>query len=205
MVSIFPNPKNCSGQEEMVNRYLDGELSPLEQEGFQPHLQRCLACQALLAELETVFADLVALEEITAPGRIVEGVMAGLPGESWPESRPRSFDLGQWVLAGQIAIGLGLGLMLLPVGISTFNSQALGMSWLTLASLFRSQAGWLSELLKDFSQWGQIWLEAGVTSINLNISPGLATGLVVGLGLAWLLGNGVLLRNYSSPTRNGGV
>jgi anti-sigma factor RsiW len=74
----------CPGQKETIHLYLDGELNPAEREEFLAHLQTCQTCQALLAELQMVFAELDSLEEAAVPTEIVSQVMANLVGPTSP-------------------------------------------------------------------------------------------------------------------------
>ena len=85
--------------EEMLHRFLDGELNLAEREAFETHLAQCQTCQADLAELQTLFTELASIEAVAAPPELVSQVMTRLPAA---HPAPRRVSMGQGLLAGQI-------------------------------------------------------------------------------------------------------
>lgn len=201
----FLNNITCSGQEEMIQQFLDGALDPPERDALVIHLRHCSACQTMLVEFEALFGELAALETVAAPDRLVDRVMDRLPAGSSPEPTPRPGRLSLLVVASQIIISLGLLLVLWPAEMPIFGSQALKLPWLILTPIFSSLANWLSALFLDVSQGAQQLWPPEPAIVSLNISLDLGIGLAVGLGLAWLVGNVWLLRRYPFPTKNGGT
>ncbi len=69
----------CYGQEEIIHRFLDGELPPTEQNSFRVHLESCKACRMLLTQQQTLFTELTTLETEAPPPEIADRIMANLP------------------------------------------------------------------------------------------------------------------------------
>ncbi len=197
------NPPPCSGQEETLYLFLDGELSQAEREEFMIHLQMCPTCQAQLAELQTLFTELASLAEVTAPSELAAQVMAKLPT---PAAGPRRLSLGQGILMGQVAIGLSLILLTYPFLVATFNQPLIGQPWLTLYEMGSSLAHWQVELFDYLIALLQArWLFTETLS-GFRLSPGLGPAVVASVSLlAWLIGYGVLLYRSSSSFKNGGA
>lgn len=189
----------CTGKEDTIFQYLDGELPAAERSAFEHHLTECAACRALLAETESLFAEFAALDDLPAPvAEISAAVMANLPRKTEPSPAER------WLPAAQLAIGLGLLAVSLP---KLWNGLAWQLSlpqwtiptipWALLAQRFNVPAGWLTEWAANLSaQWDGAFLP---------ISPTLAIAALILLGLAWLVANSVLLNPKQSHTfKNGG-
>ncbi len=189
-------------KEETLFQYLDGELPPAERAAFEQHLAGCAACQQLLADANTLFADLSALANVPAPtAEIAVAVMAHLPRRAAPSPAER------WLPAAQLAVGLALLALSVPKmwrGLAwTFAlplwSPPAAVPWLSLAQRFRRPAGWLA------AGWEQIWTQlSGVSLIQL--SPSLLWGGITLFGMAWLASNALLLNpKQSHILKNGGT
>jgi anti-sigma factor RsiW len=197
-------PAACPGQEETLYLYLDAALNPAEQEKFEPHLAHCQVCQTLLTDLQALFTELNALEDIPAPVNIADRVMADI-AVTIPS--PERSGLSWLVLAGQIAIGLTLLIFAQPMVTTSFDYQQLWLPWQTmLGDISRSLTTWLLELGLNLEQLLQSqWPPAIARSAGLDLPLGLALAVVAGLGLAWLVGNTMLLRTHSPTLKNGGA
>ena len=154
--------QNCPGQEEKIHLYLDGELSASERETFEIHLEQCQVCQTHLAATEALFAEIDSLEDVAAPNIVVDRVMANLPATTpAPQASSGSAqqqDLPSWlVLAGQLGLGLGLTVFILPFITSAFNNQLLRLPWVIFSEMFHSLSSWLTLLTIDFSNRLQAW------------------------------------------------
>jgi len=183
----------CSGNENLINQYLDGELSPPEAERFEAHLAGCQACQHELAQTRTLFTLLSQVQE--APVSLRQEVLAGLP-------RQQASPLGRWVLLAQ---GIAT-LVLLALALPTLQA------WYEQASAWLAP-GWLSHLLADAGVWWQgsrLWLASVLT---IEVRPTLPQGLglawpqaaVIAVALVglWVLGNRLLFNE--KPNGTGGM
>lgn len=190
----------CPEQEARLHLYLDGELSPAEQEALLAHLRQCQGCRTRLAELQTLFAELTSLEEVAAPPELVSQVMANLPATN---GRSRPGLVGQFALAGQVIIGLALLLLARPVVATALDHQVVQQPWLILTDITTSSAAWLIDLGVNLSQrLPSQWPSTGAF-IGLDISLGMGLAIVASLSLAWLIGNTVLLRHPPTSLKNG--
>ncbi len=234
----------CSGREESIHLFLDGELNPAEREAFVAHLEQCQVCRSLRVELQTLSAKLGFLEETFPSPGIVSQVMANLPA---PGSSPRRAAIGRLVLIGQVGIGLALMLVAWPVVAPALDSRIGWLPWPNISDMPALLAGWLMNLGGDLSYQSQWPPEFELTALlvdlsqrlqsqwppaefpgdiskyldrflaalqsqwppvefpGLNISPGISLAIVASLSLAWLIGNGVLLRHNSNSLKNGGT
>ncbi len=185
----------CSGQEETVFLFLDGELSPLEHAAFAAHLQGCPACQALVDEWAHFSASLATAEELPPPPGLVEEVMARIEKEPVPGAS----RLDELILGGQLLVGLGLLALfgpslvkgLLPwlrTGLAVQGQLTL-LFWQRLLALGRGMGGWRPLPLElPQADWFALSSQLGLI-------------LVVALVLVWLLGNAVLLGPPSGRSR----
>ncbi len=190
----------CRGRENTIHRFLDDDLTAVEQAEFLNHLPQCAACQRLFTELQSLFADLAMIETVAPPAGIASAVMARLPE---PAPSPLRSPLGRLALGGQIIIGLILlllaGWLLLP----------LLDEWLAQISGFEgaipplSPETWLTDLSSNISTWLETW-SPPAPALTLDIPADSLLILIPILTLAWLLGNGLLLRRYLSTPKNGG-
>lgn len=209
MTDSFSNDRACPGQPETSQLWLDSELPPAERAALEAHLATCPRCQADLAGLKAIYADLARLTEVAAPGDLVDRVMMNLPVQTTPraispETNGRPFFLGQLALAVQIGVGLGLLLVALRLIGPDLNHPALWLPWFTVAEMVASFGTWLAGLSSYANMWARTWPPT-IGFAGLDISPTLAVMLVAGLGLAWLAGNTLLLAPRPSTPKNGGV
>lgn len=191
----------CQGREETIHRFLDDDLSPVERAEFLNHVPQCAACQSLLTELQALFAGLERVEEVSPPAGIPSAVMAQLPQ---PVASPLRSPLGWVALGGQIAVGLILvllaGRLLWPL-----LHEGLGQpGWFELTPSVISLRMWLTDLLINIGTWVQTW-STTVPTFNPGLPAGSLLILIPILALAWLIGNGLLLRRYLSTPKNGGA
>ncbi|GEM_PF-574775 len=193
--------EECQGQEEMVFLFLDGELSPLEHAAFAAHLQGCPACQALVDQWAHFSASLAVAEELPPPPELAEGVMARIAQEPPPRAADR---LGELILGAQLLVGLGL---LLLFGPSLLKGLA---PWLGVGQSLDGQLslrfwqGFLA-LVRGVISWRPLprLPSPGILSPTdwFTLSSQVGLILVVALGLAWLLGNALLLGPTSGKGR----
>jgi anti-sigma factor RsiW len=200
----MPGTTTCPGQEETLYLYLDAVLNPVEQEEFETHLAHCQECQRLLVDLQALFTELNTLEDVAAPVNIADRVMAYIAATT---SSPERSGLGWLILAGQIGVGLTLLIVAQPMVATSFDYQQLWLPWQTLpGDISQSLTTWLLELGFSLEQLLQSqWPPAVARSAGLDLPPGVALALVAGLGLAWLVGNTMLLRTNSPTLKNGGA
>jgi anti-sigma factor RsiW len=185
----------CLKDEEWINRYLDGELSPSERRRFQQHLAGCPACQRDLARTRALFAVLEGLQDAPVPAGLPNEVLGGLS----PQPAPR-FSL--WVLAAQVAATL----------------LFLGLAYPQLAIWYEQLGtwfapGWLSSQIAHVAAWGRdvrTWLvEVPASHLRWSWPQGFgltwsqAAVIVVALISLWWIGNQLLLAGRSN--RTGGI
>lgn len=191
----------CSIQEETVHLYLDKALPPPEWEAFAAHLPQCPACQTRLADLQSLFAELMLLDDVDAPVDLASQVMATLPA---PAASARFVSPGLLALAAQLSVGVLIAVAAWPVITST-TTYPVQQFVLTLSQIVLSLNGWLNDVIAGLNNLIPArWPPAGPVS-GLDISPAIIALLIIGLGLAWLIGNTILLRQNPSSFKNGGA
>lgn len=201
MMPPLPPPAGCPGQPELVQRYLDDDLSPPQRQIFETHLEACAACQTHLRELQALFAELAVVETgpLAPPPHLTEAVMAALPPQDESAAAQTSWP-GRLVLALEALLGLGLLAWLWPwfsIWLTQVNPVS-EMDALHLSLSVLSLSGWLEGNLLNLQSQGQLWWQTVQTTTEAYLPPGLTLGLGLVLGLVWLLGNGVLLKNPSA-------
>lgn len=195
------NPSPCQGREEIIQLFLDGELTQPERENFLAHVESCLNCQRLLQQWQTLFAELDTLKEAIEPVDLVNQVMVRL-------SQPTAASptrLSQLVLAGQFVIGLALLVMVWPLISAFFGSYDLTPAWPNLFNLTTSLTQGLAETSQDLSLWLDSQRRQALGWLRFDLSSGLVLALIAGCALVWLAGNTVLLRANPPSFRNGGT
>jgi anti-sigma factor RsiW len=173
----------CFENEDWIDRYLDGRLSPAEQARFEEHLAACPTCQGKVTQLSAVFATLDLLQEVSVPTNFRTQVMAGLP-------RRAASPVAGWLLLAQAAATL----LLLALALPTLRA------WYARISVWLAP-GWLSTWGRD--AWASL-APALTLDLNLNWPEGLglawaqAAILAVVLVGLWVLSNRLLLTAESN-------
>ncbi|WP_330949661.1 zf-HC2 domain-containing protein [Virgibacillus sp. MG-45] len=73
---------NCVKEAvELMHKYLDGDLTKVEQKELRVHLEGCPDCQQHFHELKRTITLVKSTEPMTAPTDFVQGVMEKLPTE----------------------------------------------------------------------------------------------------------------------------
>jgi hypothetical protein len=181
--------------EEMLNMYLDGELSKGERDCVETHLATCEACCSELLELQTLFGALDELAPAPAPN-LVPGVLDQIRprrkvAELWPWSIPAlqtatALTLLVWGwtrLVGYWGIAVDTVSFARPRDTWTWVSGWAAERWTALY-------GWLDVGRFEFQRWS-IRLP---TFSGLHLSPTQLAVLCALLAALWLVGNAVLLR-----------
>jgi hypothetical protein len=199
----------CPGRVETIQLWLDRELPVSEQATFEAHLATCPQCQADLAELRTIYAELATLPEVAAPDDLVGQVMVNLPARTLSPARSTDtkdqlFFLSQLALAVQMGVGLIFLLLAIRLISPNLDHRLLWLPWLTISEMVSSFGHWLTELSGYVDLWARTW-PPSLSLVGLDISPTLAVILMAALGLAWLAGNTLLLGPRQSTPKNGGV
>ncbi|MGH7510655.1 MAG: zf-HC2 domain-containing protein [Gemmatimonadales bacterium] len=105
---------------DRLSEYLDGELPDTERMALEAHLETCVECSTVLADLARVVARAGRVEP-RAPGRDLWPGIAARIGARAP-ARPEMVDLTSWRAAGRWTFSLpqlaaaGIALMLLSGG-----------------------------------------------------------------------------------------
>jgi len=191
-----PTHPACSGREETVHRYLDGDLSPAERTAFADHLQTCPACRELLDQIQVVFDALAAWQTAAPPSGIPNQVMARLPA-----SRRKRVDLWSPILAGQLLVGLTVLVLVW---------SRLQARWLSLAQQLELLPALPNLLIFPHLTVPTLPLPESWPALPILprpeflLTPETALLLVVIILLAWLAGNVLLLGARPLPFRNGG-
>ena len=187
---------DCSGNQERIDRYLDGEMLPEEQAQFEEHVARCPSCQREMAGMRALFAALEGLEAAPVPRGLRQEVLAGL------DARPVVSPLVRQFVAIQ-AIASTLLLVLAYPTLAEWYERA--SAWLGY--------GWLSRLTADAINRGQdVWrslIQTAAVQVDLTWPRGLgltwpqAALLAVALLGLWVLGNHLLLATRSNGIGGG--
>ena len=65
---------NCTGFDERLAEYLEGELEPAERHAVQAHMTSCVRCTALVRDLERISADAGQLAELSPSRDLWAGI-----------------------------------------------------------------------------------------------------------------------------------
>jgi anti-sigma factor RsiW len=164
--------------DELIRRYVDGELEYSMANALRAHLDECARCRHNLAALERLDARLSDLDHIVPPRDFAAQVQARATTLAPPRHAPR----WHWPLAGLLAL---CGTLALVVA----NDQLLALAARLLGAA------------SDLSEWtmtvlgGANSLSAGTALLGLRAGPALVLGLCM-LGLAGLI---VLRRSLENP------
>ena len=75
----------CEKIQDELSAFLDGELSAAERARIQEHLKACAACQALLADLQTVQASLQEMPKLAAPAGLAASISEAVRADQTAE------------------------------------------------------------------------------------------------------------------------
>lgn len=160
--------------DEILNEYLDHEAE--DRARIEEHLSTCADCANRLADLESLFADLASLPEISIPRPVVIPLAKAYALPRWLT----------WTAAVQSAIAIAAAIITLP-----FLADLLPMidtrSLVDLA--IEAQSLWTG-LLDSLSQVQM----PPIPEIPIAEFSSLMMALA-GVSVLWLLGNGLLLKN----------
>ena len=169
--------------DEQLNEYLDNAST--ERSFIETHLDSCDECAARLSTLQTLFADLDSLPEVTISHDIAARFR---PRPSLPAQLPRWLTLTASLQAAAALVALIVAIpffsiMLPKVEMPSFTTwlfeiQSIWTSWLDQLSNFN---------LPTFQPSNLPTLELSTLFIALAI-----------VSIFWIFGNGLLLRNNRS-------
>lgn len=169
--------------DEQLNEYLDNAST--ERAFIETHLDSCDECAARLSTLQTLFADLDSLPEVTLSRDIAARFR---PRPSLPAQLPRWLTLTATLQAAAALVALIVAIpffsiMLPQVEMPSFTTwlfeiQSLWASWLDTLSTFQ---------MPTFQPSNIPTLEMSTLFIALAI-----------VSIFWIFGNGLLLRNNRS-------
>jgi anti-sigma factor RsiW len=188
--------------EDVLNMYLDGELSGGERDRVEVHLAVCDACRVEFSALQQLFVALDELVPARAPDlvpRVLSRIESPLPQPRMPASRLRPLP---WLTAALQAIAM---MALLAWGWrqltdqwsmvnDSFLPEAVNAAW-SQASVW-AQTQWTAISAWPSTAWAEVqaWLTRLSTSADLPLPLNQVAVLGVALVFVWLLGNVVLLR-----------
>jgi anti-sigma factor RsiW len=183
--------------DETLNEYLDGALSARALTQAEGHLRVCDACARRLRLRGELFAALDDLPEVPlktdlAP-RIVEILQSRLPVDR-PRRRAPSWSLG-FALAAEAVGALALLALAAPDALSQLEASILSGITGSFLSAAEEVGVYLSALVASPDPLG---IEALVSGLGAPSIPWASVSSLITLlaasTLAWLLGNGILLR-----------
>lgn len=104
----------CDEIREILEPYLDGDLSAAETEGVRVHLEGCQACAKELALAVTIQNELRALPQLDCPPEVLARVREAGRGQVVPfRGRPRAWRTFQTAAAAAaLALTVGAGYLL---------------------------------------------------------------------------------------------
>lgn len=98
---------HCEEALELLEPYVDGDLSPMEASRLRFHVERCGSCAAELALATRIQRELRSLPELECPPEVLERVQLGGRGKVVPfPSRPQA---GWRIVAAAAVLALALG------------------------------------------------------------------------------------------------
>ena len=188
--------------EDLLNMYLDGELSDGERDSVEAHLAVCNACQAEFSDMQQLFVALDELAVAAAPD-LLPGVLKRVGSQPTRPQLPASgFQALPWFTAALQAI---TAMALLAWGwrhlANLWSTVRNAIPAETVRSMWPQVSGWAMAQWTALSAWpGAAWAEilTWMTRLSSSIDLPLPLTQVAVLGVAlvfvWLLGNGVILR-----------
>lgn len=193
-------PEPIHPDEARLNEYVDGELDDAARADVAAHVAGCAACAVRLAELRALFADLAALPDEPLAADLAPAVLARLPRRARaPAWAPRL------ALAAQALAAVAAFVLVWPWLAATLQASP-------AARLAAEAAGALSAMLVGLAPVWRAPVDAAESLLHAASTftppalpgPALGWGLgLAGFALAWLLGNGVLLRNLAHDKEQG--
>jgi anti-sigma factor RsiW len=108
---------NCTHLEELINDYVDGQLSEDEWHDVEQHLKGCAACRRSLEQLRGLVDQAAALPKEIPPSRdLLPGIRRVVEAAGAPQAR------GAWMWWASLAASV---LVVITVGITTmtFNDR----------------------------------------------------------------------------------
>jgi anti-sigma factor (TIGR02949 family) len=104
----------CEEALELLEPYLDGDLSPAGASRLRAHLERCPSCAAELDLAAKIQRELRALPELDCPPEVLERVLRAGRGEVVPfQPRTRAAGLRIAAAAALVALTVGGGALFL--------------------------------------------------------------------------------------------
>jgi anti-sigma factor RsiW len=174
--------------DDQLNEYLDGEIH--DRARADAHLSSCAGCAARLAVLQTLFAEIESLPEAALTRDLDWRAAPRARPLTGPGVPPRWFTLTAGL---QTAVALAAIILAAPFVIELASSSLPVLKTPSPTELFfQAQSLWIS------------WLDA-LSQLQLPTVPELPVALqpsgsyfmltLAGAAMAWLAGNGILLRN----------
>ena len=181
------NDPEIHADEDVLNEYLDGELSPSGCSSLEAHLARCPDCTRRLDALRELFANVQGLPEEALSRDLAPGVLRGLSRRrvSW-----RVLDL---TLAGQAILALVLAVLAWP----TLAQQAAVYAAFGLEGWQVPLAAW-SGSFNQVSQAASALFDRGMRfdwppGLFARVSSSEILVIFSVISVLWLVGNGLLL------------
>ncbi len=181
--------------DSLLDAWLDSALAPERRAEVENHLAACSECAARAARMRALFAAIEALPDAPLERDLSRGVVARLRRPAVSPALPWVFGL-QAVAAAALLAGIA------PIVALSIQTELYAQPWsdLTVEMITAVSAEWQT-LLAGLSAELAAVLEAarGVSPPSSSI---VLWGLVAGAaGLAWLIGNGAILRAVLRPSR----
>ena len=187
-------PEPIHLDETRLNEYVDGVLDDAAQAEVAAHVASCATCAARLAELRVLFEDLAALPDEPLAVDLAPAVLARLPHRApAPAWAPRLALVAQ-AAAAVVAFALLQPWLAVTLPVSAVArlegeaAAALSTMLASVAALWQAPLNTIESLLR------------AATTITLPALPGPVLGwtlALAGLAMAWLIGNGILLRHLA--------
>ena len=97
---------SCRTYQDTIAELMDGAVDPARQRGLERHIEGCLSCRALVADLKSIQAAAFTLDRLEVPAHVLPGLHSRLAAEPSPATRGRLLAFPQsrgaitaWLLA----------------------------------------------------------------------------------------------------------
>lgn len=80
---------SCHEYQESIAEFVDGTLDPARQRDLERHVEGCLACRALVADLKSIQAAAFTLDRVELPPHLLPSLHARLADAPMPADRAR--------------------------------------------------------------------------------------------------------------------